>query len=242
MTKFIPEIFFIAVIAVYSLVVTKYIPKKYYSFSNLVIATGAICYGLIIGLSREELGLTMALLQKGIVVGVCLSLPLLIVILLLASHKKLRAHFSETPKKNYNLRAFSYELFFRIPFGTALSEEIIFRSVLLAILLTNHAQSVTIVAASILFGLWHIFPTLHTVKNHDPLIEMMDDTRKRNLVAVLGSVIATTIAGGIFSYIALKTSSFITSWFVHATINGFATLGGYLSLWYDNHQKRLKLS
>ena len=125
--KFIPEILFIVLIAIYSLVITRYIPKKYYSFSNLVISLGAICYGLLIGLNQYQLGLTVNSLIRGSIFGAVISLPIIICILLAVSIKKLRSHFSNTPKKNYNKRVFCYELLFRIPFGTALSEEVIFR-------------------------------------------------------------------------------------------------------------------
>ncbi len=234
--KFIPEILFIVLIAIYSLVITRYIPKKYYSFSNLVISLGAICYGLLIGLNQYQLGLTVNSLIRGSIFGAVISLPIIICILLAVSIKKLRSHFSNTPKKNYNKRVFCYELLFRIPFGTALSEEVIFRSVLLAILLTNHPKTTALIIVSVLFGLWHIFPTLHTVKDHDPLIEMMDSIPKRNLIAVLSSVLATTLAGAAFTMIALFTGSFIASWIVHSSINGFATLGGYLAVWHENRK------
>lgn len=233
--KFIPEIIFICVIAIYSIVITRYIPKKYYSFSNLLIAAGAIAYGLLIGLSRAQLGILLPLTVSGFIIGALLSIPIILVILGATSQKKLRQHFSETPRKNYNLHAFCYEFFFRIPFGTALSEEVIFRSVLLAILLSNHTQPVAVIASAVLFGLWHVFPTLHTIKNHDPLIEMMDDTQKRNIIAVTTTVLTTSAAGVAFSFLAVRTGSFVASWIVHCTINGFATLGGYLAVW---HEKR----
>lgn len=235
--RFIPEIIFIAVIALYSLFITRIVPKKYYSFSNILIALGAIAYALSIGLSTAQLGLSLDLLKKGLALGTLLSLPIIIIILLLASQKSLRKHFGATPEKNYNLRFFAHELFFRIPFGTAFSEEVIFRCVLLAILLSNHPRPTAIIVSSLLFGLWHIFPTLHTAKNRDPLIEMMDDTRKRNTVAVITSVLATTVAGFIFTLITIKAGSFVASWLVHCTINGFATAGGYLVVWYGRRQR-----
>lgn len=236
--KLVSEIVFIVAIGVYSVVVTKIIPKKYYSFSNLLIATTAILYGLAIGLSLKQLGLSLTLLKNGLLSGLILSLPIFLIVMFIASSKKFRNHFSETPRKNYNFSTFIYEFLFRIPFGTALSEETIFRSVLLAILLSNHSHTTAIIVSSILFGFWHIFPTLHTIKTHDPIIEMMDNTRKRNKIAVIIAIMSTSLAGLIFALLTYKIGSFTVAWIVHSAINGFATLGGYLVVWHElRHQK-----
>lgn len=232
--RFTQEIIFIIIIAIYGFIITKYIPKKFYSFVNLIVSFGAVCYGLFYGLSFEKLGLTANYILKGVPFGLIIGLLISVVILLMTSQKKLRKLFSSTTKNKYNTKTFFYELCFRIPFGTALSEEVIFRSVLLAILLSNHTRVTAIIASAILFGLWHIFPTLHTIKDHDPLAEMMDNSTKRNFVAVIITIISTSFAGIIFAVLAIITGSFIASWIVHASINGFATLGGYLSVWYDN--------
>lgn len=236
--RFIPEIIFITLVALYSIFITHIVPKKYYSFSNILIAFGAIIYALSIGLTVTQLGLSVVQLKNGILFGVLLSLPIIVIIMALTSQKNLRKHFSAAPGKNYNVRVFSYEFFFRIPFGTAFSEEVIFRSVLLAILISNHSNQTAVIISSLVFGLWHIFPTLHTAKSHDPLIEMMDNTRRRNTIAVVTSVLATTAAGIIFALITIKAGSFTASWLVHCTINGFTTLAGYFIVWY-NHRKQI---
>lgn len=231
-----PEIIFICLIAIYSLIITRYIPKRYYSFSNIIIACGTLGYGIVAGLGLNQLGFNLSSMKISLLIGLLLAVPVIISISLIASHPKLRSHFSSTPTKQYNMRAFSYEFFFRIPFGTALSEEVIFRSVLLAMLIANHDQVIAVIMASLLFGLWHIFPTLHTVKSHDPLIEMMDDNRKRNLVALATTILATSVAGVIFALLTIKTGSFIAAWIVHSAINGFALLGGYIVVWSQKRQ------
>lgn len=230
--RFVSEIVFVCLIALYSFVITRYIPKRYYSFSNLLIACGALGYGIIAGLNTQQLGLNLTAIKQSAVVGAAVALPVVVVIFIMASHKNLRRHFSNTPGKQYNLRTFCYELLFRVPFGTAFSEEVIFRSVLLALLISSHSTVVAVIISSLLFGLWHILPTLHTIKSHDPLIEIMEDTRKRNLLALTTTVLATTVAGVIFALLTITTDSFIAAWILHSVINGTAILGGYMTVWY----------
>ncbi len=234
--RFISEIIFIVIIAIYSFIITRFVPKKYYSFSNILIAYGALWYGFAIGLSKEQLGLDPTAMIQSLFVGIALSLPVIVTVSFIASHKKLKIYFSSAPSKQYDIRSFCYEILFRIPFGTALSEEIIFRSVLLAILLTNHQSIVAIIVTSILFGLWHIFPTLHTIKNHDPLIAIMEDTRRRSFIALGTTILATTIAGLIFSALTVITGSFIAAWLLHSAINGSAIIAGYVSIWLQRRQ------
>lgn len=197
-------------------------------------------FGTIFGLSLENLSLNIGSIGKGVLYGVLFSLPLVIMIFVVTTNNTLGVHFSKTPRKNFNKKSFFYELLFRIPFGTALSEEIIFRGVLLGLLLQNHSLIVSIITSSVLFGLWHIFPTLQTNKSHDPLIEYMDNQRKRNIFAVLIAVIATTMMGIFLNFINIQSKSLISSWIIHSSINGFTILGGYIAVWYEYRHKKPK--
>jgi membrane protease YdiL (CAAX protease family) len=240
----LPEVIFIAIIAVYSYVITHKIPPAYYSFSNLIVATGTIIVGSSIGLQPDQFGLSPSTIVPGIIYGAALSLPLIVTVLLIATSKKFSKHFTTTPSSKYSPKNFANEFFFRIPFGTALSEEVIFRGVLLALLLENHSFALSVSVSSVIFGLWHIFPTLHTSKSNDPLIDMMDDQRKRNAISLIIAVGTTIIAGIGFSLLNARSNSLISSWIVHSSINGFAILGGYISVWYQHkklHDVRIKL-
>lgn len=239
MTKFLPELGFILLIAVYSIVITKIIPKKLYSFSNLIIAFGAILYGVFFGISLQQLGISLNLMLVNMLIGLALSMPIIIFTILFSSFPTFRKHFSHQPNQNYNWRQFAYELGFRIPFGTALSEEVIFRSVLFAILLTNHSVILAIIFDSIIFGLWHVFPTLHTVEDHKPLNDKLKNKYQRNMLAVLVSIITTSILGAGLAILTLKTKSFISAWILHSAINGSAVFGGYFAIWRTRRQTKV---
>lgn len=233
---YIPEIVFIVLTALYSYVITHKISKKFYSFSNIIIALCAIAYARLAGLRFQDLGLGPSQMIQGLGVGIVISIPIIIGIITIASFKKVSPHFESIPRQDFSLKSFSYNVFFRVPFGTAFSEEVIFRAVLLSLLIANHVVWYAIIVSAVCFGLWHIFPTLHTTKSNDPLIQMMDDTRKQNAVAVLVSVLATTLAGVFFALIVVRYGSFTSTWIIHSTINGSALLSGYYLHWRRRHK------
>lgn len=239
MSKFLPELVFIFLIAIYSIVITKIIPKKLYSFSNLIIAFGAILYGVFFGTSLQQLGIGFNLILVNMLIGLALSMPIIISIILFSSYPTFSKHFSRQPNQNYNWHQFAYELGFRIPFGTALSEEVIFRSVLFAILLSNHSVILAIIFDSIIFGLWHVFPTLHAVKDHESLNNKLKNKHQRNMLAVFVSIITTSILGVGLALLTLKTKSFISAWVLHSAINGSAVFGGYFTIWRTRRQAKV---
>lgn len=51
----------------------------------------------------------------------------------------------------------------RIPRGTALGEEAMFRGALLGLFLRRHTRPTAVLASSTRFGLWHVLPTLDTL-------------------------------------------------------------------------------
>jgi hypothetical protein len=56
-----------------------------------------------------------------------------------------------------------YEVLVRIPFGTALAEEVVFRGSLLGLFLQRHSRTTATAMTSVLFGFWHVVPTLDTL-------------------------------------------------------------------------------
>lgn len=225
------ELFFIIFVIIYSFIITHIVPRKLYSFVNIILSIGAIIYALIIAkIDLSKLGFSISAMKYSLLIGAIICIPLVICIIGVSIIPKFQKHFYEVPAKNNNLRVFAYEVLFRIPFGTAFSEEIIFRSVLLSILLTNHTSLIAIIISSVCFGFWHIFPTLKNLESNDTL-NLPINKHSRNLFVTIGSILITSFAGIVFAFLTLKTQSFIASWMVHSTINGIPVLCGYILVW-----------
>ena len=172
-----------------------------------------------LGLSRAELGLEGDLVDAGVslaAVGVfCLGA------FALASSR--HAH-RIADKRVAELRGsqLAYRVLLRIPLGTAVSEEVIFRGVLFTIWRDAGVSWLgAAVFASLAFGLWHVSPTILGIRINDPLA-----SGRRIGAAVAGAVLLTTVAGLGLAWVRLRTGGLIAPIVLHGGINSISALAG----------------
>jgi membrane protease YdiL (CAAX protease family) len=117
----------------------------------------------------------------------------------------------------------AYRALIRIPFGTVLLEEFAFRSVLLAAWRRAASLPVAVIGSSLVFGLWHIRPAIDLLIEND-----VATTGPARVLAVVGAVAGTTIAGVAFSWLRLKSGSLLAPILAHLAANSLATVLAYL--------------
>jgi membrane protease YdiL (CAAX protease family) len=108
----------------------------------------------------------------------------------------------------------------RIPLGTAVTEEVIFRGVLFA-LWRDAGASVLIAAlcSSVAFGLWHIMPTVIGLRIND-----LATSAARVWTAVMGAVLFTTLAGLALTWLRVESEGVLGPVVLHAGINSVGAL------------------
>ena len=120
----------------------------------------------------------------------------------------------------------AYEVLVRIPLGTAFSEEIVFRGALLGMLMRHQSRTRATVLTSLLFGVWHVVPTLHR-------LETSPATDGRSVLFralwVLGTVVTTSIAGGVLAWLRLRSGSIVAPWLAHFAANGTGFAAAWLA-------------
>ena len=121
-------------------------------------------------------------------------------------------------------REILYQAGLRIPVATALTEEIMFRSVLQALFARNHSLRTTLTWTSFIFGLWHILPTLDTFEGN-PASKLIQSPDRARLMAVLG-VTTTTIGAGLYFSSSMRSRSVAAPVLTHAAINIAALVAG----------------
>ena len=108
----------------------------------------------------------------------------------------------------------------RIPLGTALYEEVLFRSVLFGALVVLVGTRWTLVVTSILFGLWHIVPSWETAEG--------------GFVSTAGSIVGavglTTVAGFLFGGLRLWSKSALAPILAHTATNSFAYVAALIAI------------
>jgi membrane protease YdiL (CAAX protease family) len=201
------SILLICLILAYGFCLARYVPERLHFMVNCIASLLAIAVGLWHGLSFEAMGLGLHLIPKGIIVALVCSLGISLVAGLISAFISTKRIFDVVPQITRPGKI-AYETAVRIPLSTALSEEILFRGVLLAVLMQSSPTLVSVIICSIVFGIWHVQPSNW---NHTK-------------ITVLPTVVVTAIAGLFFCWLQLLAHSIIAPWLVHWTINASALL------------------
>jgi membrane protease YdiL (CAAX protease family) len=175
------------------------------------------------------MGIAITTITSGIVIAIVASLIILFCTLIIAVIPPLRRYFLGDNLSNASGKLIAFEAGIRIPFSTALIEEVLFRGVLLGLLLSHHSTIFALVYASIIFGLWHIFPTIATLEQNEATIQAIANKKHRKYAGVAGTVVITGVAGLLFGYLRIVANSIVAPWLVHWTINASGVAGIYVA-------------
>ncbi|SFO61652.1 CAAX protease self-immunity [Geodermatophilus obscurus] len=107
----------------------------------------------------------------------------------------------------------------RIPLGTVLWEEVAFRGVLLAVLLRVLPLPAATGLAAVVFGLWHVRPTIGGLDAND----LADGTAAR-IGAVALACAGTAVAGVLFTWLRLRSGSLLAPALLHLATNTLGTV------------------
>jgi membrane protease YdiL (CAAX protease family) len=118
--------------------------------------------------------------------------------------------------------AWLYQVFVRIPFGTALLEETAFRAVLPALFAVRWGVVRGCLAASVCFGVWHVLPALG-LNEVNPVMTRWFGTGVGGVaVAVVFAVAGTTVAGLWWCWVRYKSGSVLATVLGHVASNSVA--------------------
>lgn len=121
--------------------------------------------------------------------------------------------------------ALAFYVLVRIPIGTAVTEELIFRGVLFAAWEAAGASELgAAVASSVAFGLWHVAPTVIGLRINDP-----DASRQKLRAAVIGAVLLTTIAGLGLTWLRVWSGGLVAPIALHAGVNSVGALAAWVA-------------
>lgn len=118
-----------------------------------------------------------------------------------------------------------------IPVGTVLAEETMFRGVLPAMFRRRfaHRRNWAVradVAAALLFGLWHVLPSLDLAASNDALKGLPFGLGTP--VAIAGSVGATAVAGLGFTWLRNRSDSLLAPVLLHWAINSTGLIAAWI--------------
>jgi len=114
--------------------------------------------------------------------------------------------------------------FVLIPVGTVLFEEVAFRGVLWGLLRHRHGTWVATSVSSVLFGLWHVLPSLGLAADDQAIGSTVGSGSSGQTVSVLGTVLFTGLAGVVFCELRRRSGSLLAPAGLHWTTNGLGVL------------------
>ena len=121
-----------------------------------------------------------------------------------------------------------YHGLFRIPLGTALYEEVLFRGVVFGMLVRRYTPLTAALWSALLFGVWHVLPALDAI-DYNQFGEVLTGVGGTSL-AIVGAVLSTFVVGLVFQWIRLYANSIVAPVIVHVASNTTAILAAAASV------------
>jgi uncharacterized protein len=172
------------------------------------------------GATLSDLGLRPRDVPAGLGYGAA-ALGIVLLVLVVAAVIPVTNGFLHDSRAQISGGRLAYELGVSIVLFTAIPEEFAFRGVLLGSALRMWGPWRASLVTSVLFGLWHIAPTLHTMSDNHEFRGAAASTAGQILL-VLGSIAVTFVAGLAFCWLRLRSKSLIAPIMAHAATNGLA--------------------
>lgn len=176
-----------------------------------------------IGLTGEEIGTDPGQVPAGLRWGLATALAaaavLAVAVLVPAFHPILE----DARAAGIGVGLLLYRALVRMPFGTALLEEVAFRGVLLGAWRRVAGTGAAVAGSSVVFGLWHVRPALDAVEANEFGAGLGPD-----LVGVALAVAATTAGGVFFCWLRLRSRSIVAPIVAHAAMNALALTAAFI--------------
>lgn len=214
----------IVALALYANVISNEILGEFW---HIPFQLGILAIALVIarraGTTWTSLGLRRDRLSRGAKVGGVLIGIIAIGILVGVAVPATRELFRDEKIADASIGWVLFQALVRIPLATALYEEVLFRGIVFGMLVRRHTPLLAGIVTSLLFGFWHILPTLDTM-NTNPAGDLFTGWIGIG-IAIVGSVIGTAVAGVGFLLVRLYANSTVAAVVAHIGTNSVAMLG-----------------
>lgn len=196
------------------------LPGDWYVPANLAASGVVLLVGRRAGLSSEELGLSRGDVARGVGLGGVAALVVGVVLAVGLAVPSVEHHLADDVVAADSTGMRWFRPLVRIPLGTVLFEELLFRSVLYGLLLRRHGATAALVLTAVLFGLWHVVPAWETAEG----------TGLAVTGAVVGTVVLTAAAGALFALLRRWAGSVVAPMIAHVATNSLAYVAALVAL------------
>jgi hypothetical protein len=218
-----PEFAGVAVLVLHNVAVHRLLPSPADAALNLATAVGLASFARRVGCSAGDLGIRPADAVEGLRAGLAAAAVAGGAVALGAAVPGTRAFFDDRRVRDASSGEAAYHLAMRIPLATALAEELLFRGALLALFRQRRSDAAAVLWSSLLFGAWHVLPTIDHYQGN-PASELIADLGRGRRLAVLATALSTAGAGVVLARLRLRSGSVLAPVLAHAAVNVSAYL------------------
>jgi uncharacterized protein len=187
------------------------------------VALALVVLARQVGLTWSELGLSRRAVLPGLKYALISVLAVALVYAVGAAVPFIRPAFDDV-RYQLHLGAALLAAFIVVPLGTVLLEEVAFRGVLLGLVNRHRGAAWASITSSILFGLWHIMPSLHLGRFNSAVGGTLGGDATGRVLTVLAAVGFTALAGLLLCELRRRSGSLLAAAALHWATNGLGLL------------------
>ncbi|MFH9012320.1 lysostaphin resistance A-like protein [Streptomyces sp. NPDC017943] len=180
------------------------------------------------GGTRADAGLAPGTLARGARWALALSAVVAGVYLAGAAVPATRTLFEDHRYDGMSGTALALRVVVLVPVGTVLVEELAFRGVLYGLVYRARGAVWATAVSSVLFGLWHVLPSLHLAGAKPALTTVFGVTSLGAVLAVVAAVLFTAAAGVLFCELRRRSGSVLAPMGLHWAVNALGYLVAFL--------------
>lgn len=217
----------IPLLALSNVMSNRLLPEWAYVPWNLAVGITLLVIAHRAGEGPHAVGLQIRHWRRPVGVGLLLVSGVALVVGLGIAIPATRSAFLDSRASSPSVGIMLYQTLVRIPLGTVFLEEVAFRGVLPALLGASPAlrwRWGPVLGASLLFGLWHILPSLGIAHGNKAVATALGGDQ---LVATLLAVISMIAAGVLLCALVRLGKGIKTTMLVHWSTNSL----GFLAAW-----------
>ncbi len=177
------------------------------------------------GATWSDMGMEPSKIPNGIKWGLKASLPIVAVVAAGVAIPATRHFFADEQIVGASTGDVLFEVLIKIPIGTALAEEILFRGALLGIFERRRSRRIADALSGVMYGLWHVLPTISQLDTN-PAGNVVGNSTVAKAGVVGGIVLLTAVAGYGFAWLRDRSESVAAPVIAHTALNVSAYLGG----------------
>lgn len=194
-----------------------YLPESWQLTLNVAMAGVVLLLAAWAAVTAAELGLARRDVPKGLAYG-AVAFALVAAVLAAAALVPAARGYFDDDRVDVGPGAMLFEVLVAVPLGTVLLEELAFRGSLLALLRRRLPTRPAVLVCSALFGCWHIGVAIHSADGNAGL----PSSGAGLALTVLGTVVATSVAGVAFCWLRLRSGSLLAPMLAHVATNSVA--------------------